>query len=100
MNKFRLITVDATNTIFKFRDPPLHTYAKIALKHNLKCQPDQLTPAFFKTFKSVNEKWPHFGATSNVTSEQWWHEIIYGTFHNFDRKTIEPIANDLYRYVN
>ena len=100
MNKFRLITVDATNTIFKFKDPPLVTYAKIAKRHNLNCHPDILTPAFKNSLKSVTKKWPHFGATSDVTSEHWWHEVIYGTFHDYDRKSIAPIAEDLYRYVS
>ena len=97
MNKLRLVTLGATNTIFKFKEPPPVTYVKFAQKHKLNCHPDSLTPAFQLSIKSVSKKWPHFGATSNVTSEHWWHEVIYGTFHDFDRNTVTPIAEDLYK---
>jgi len=98
MNRLRLITLDATNTIFKFKEPPMVNYVKFAKKHNVICQTETLIPAFYLSFKTVDKKWPHFGATSNVTSEKWWHEVIYGTFHEFERDTITPIAEDLYRY--
>ena len=97
MNRYRLITLDATNTIFKFKEPPMVNYVKIAKKHNIICQTETLIPAFLQSLKSVEKRWPHFGATSNVTSEKWWHEVIYETFHGFDRNTIAPIAEDLYR---
>ena len=99
MNRLRLITLDATNTIFKFKEPPMVNYVKIAKKHNVICQTENLIPAFYQSIKTVEKKWPHFGATSNVTSENWWHEVIYGTFHEFERDAIAPIAEDLFRYL-
>ena len=75
----RLITLDATGTIFKFKEPPL-VYANFAQKYQYQCDVKQLETSFYHSLKSVNKKWPHFGGASNVPSERWWNEVIHGTF--------------------
>ena len=99
MRRISLVTIDATNTIFKFREPPPVIYKKFADQHNIPiCDSHAITPDFLKAISGVNKKWPHFGATSNVTSKDWWFEVIFETFKDYDRSVIKPLAKDLYDF--
>ena len=80
MNALRLITIDATGTIFKFREPPPTTYARIAHKHNIKFQESEIMNQFKKSFKLMEVNHPHFGATSGISSQEWWSKVVHQTF--------------------
>ena len=98
MKKLRLITVDATGTIFKFKEPPPLVYARIAQSHDIECNPTDLMTNSKKAYKQTDNKWPHFGATSSVSSDQWWQEVVLRTFTEHKSQHIVPVAQKLYDY--
>ena len=98
MKNIKLITIDATNTIFRFKEPPPAIYQRFAVKHQVSCESKTLVPKFLKSFSNVNQKWSHFGATAHVSSRDWWYEVIYGTFEGHDKSKVKPLAKDLYEY--
>ena len=72
----RLITLDATGTIFKFKQPPPVVYAKIGQKHGLECDKVQIQASFKKAYKACLKEHPHFGSTTGISSKKWWIQGI------------------------
>ena len=80
MNNLRLVTLDATGTIFKFKEPPPTTYVKFAQKYDLKCHENDVQKQFRIAYKTLNITHPHFGALSGISSKQWWCHVVQKTF--------------------
>ena len=39
-----------------------------------------MSSSFKQAIKSMSKDYPHFGAKSNLTSEEWWFRVIQDTF--------------------
>ena len=106
MSKIRLITLDMTGTVFKFKQPPILDYIAFARKHGVdhKHLKSQIVKENFnKTLRSLVKAHPHFGSTSHLDSTEWWWKAVHGTFaeassDNYD--LIQTVGEDLYEYYS
>ena len=79
LRQIRLITVDVTGTIFKFREPPSKVYKRFANDSGLKCSYEALQDSLVLNMRKMSKDYPHFGA-SGIGSYQWWKRVIHKTF--------------------
>ncbi|RWS28840.1 rhythmically expressed gene 2 protein-like protein [Leptotrombidium deliense] len=81
----KLITFDVTNTLVLFKNSVGHEYCKVASAHkvpvNIQTE-EKLKHSFKKQWKSWNEKHPNYGATTGLTSKQWWSALVNLTFRD------------------
>lgn len=75
----RLITLDMTNTLLKFRQPPADQYAAVARLYRVDFDPHKLSQAFRVSFKQLEQEAPNFGAGS-IGWQQWWLSLVSRTF--------------------
>lgn len=80
MSPYRLITIDATGTIFRFKEPPNVTYARFAQRNHIKCNELAIKDQFKQAYKHVEQSHPNFGSTSGISSQDWWKKVVHRTF--------------------
>ena len=116
----RLLTLDLTGTVFRFRKPPFVSYQEMAAAYGVDTDLDKIRNGFLGAWKTLNASFPHFGSTTHGDSKAWWHSLVHdvmkgdgflfnaiecssndrliadalGKDYNFDK--VEPIARDLY----
>lgn len=78
-SRLKLITIDAFGTIFTFKESPIRTYCRIFSNHGYKCSEQSVSNHFKASMKRQNEMWPYYGATSGMTSKQWWIALVHST---------------------
>lgn len=100
MTSLRLITLDATGTIFKFVEPPPLVYSRLASHHGIQREPELVAKSFWKSFKTVDKKWPHFGAVSGVSHKIWWDKVIEGTFEGEDLAKVSKLSDELFDFYS
>lgn len=98
MSKIRLITFDATNTLFKVHSTVGDLYAKAASVHEIDADPHKVETNFRKSFHHFNTNYPNFGQTTGITSKQWWNEVIMGSFagYRIEPMVFDELCTDLY----
>ena len=65
----------------QFKRAPFLDYIDVAELYGINNVNKKDMPSSFKqAIKSVSKDYPHFGATSNLTSEEWWLRVIQDTF--------------------
>ena len=79
MRRIRLITVDVTGTIFKFREPPSRVYKRFASDSGLECSHEALQDSLALNMRKMSKNYPNFGA-SGIGSYQWWKRVVHLTF--------------------
>lgn len=98
MSQIRLITFDATNTLFKVCGSVGEIYAKTAYKYGIKTDPEDLEENFRKGFKQFNTKCPNFGRTVGMSSQEWWKNVVDISFNGQVKSDIlGKISADLYQ---
>jgi hypothetical protein len=75
----RLLTLDATGTIFKFRRPPVEEYVAVASIYGFKLEEARVRSQFKNVLKKMEKEHPHFGATSQLDSMKWWIKVVQET---------------------
>lgn len=86
MKTVKIITIDLTNTIFKFKTDPPTIYATVAKEHGLICCRKQLKKSFLMVYSQMSKSHPNFGAATGIGGEKWWNQVIHRTFkglHNY-----------------
>jgi putative hydrolase of the HAD superfamily len=104
MAGIRLVTIDVTGTIFKLKESPSLVYSRLAASHGVHCDPKFIAHAFLRSYKRMNSTCPHFGATTGLTSREWWLKIVDDTFRGALKEdayrraatVIPAVAIDLY----
>ena len=97
MSKIRLITFDATNTLFKVCGSVGEIYSKTALKYESKMDPQEMDRNFRKAFKEFNKNFPNFGQTVGMSSRQWWNKVISRSFNGHVKPDVlEKISSELW----
>ena len=86
--KIRLITLDLTGTVFRFRSPPFSIYNEVAAKRGLKSDDKAMKAAFYAAWKQQNKENPHFGALGRSDSKQWWIDVVHNTMKSKTRKKL------------
>ena len=101
----RVITFDIVGTVLRFKEPPVAKYVEIAKDFGLKTHYDQVQQSFYYNWKIVDEKHPHFGATTNISSMFWWINLVQETFRDvlkedYKEEEVRAMANILYGYYH
>ncbi|CAO3644513.1 unnamed protein product [Cunninghamella blakesleeana] len=58
----------------------IYIKAHEATKLGLRVSPNTITNSFGKAYKKQLEKTPFYGIHQGMSTEQWWEELVYGTF--------------------
>jgi len=104
--KLRLITLDMTGTVFKFKRAPLLDYIAVARKHEVDekhLSSDLVQRNWVQAFKHMSSTHPHFGSTTHVDSKDWWLNIVHGAFKEASEENfaqVRCVANELYDYFS
>ena len=78
----------------------------MASSHGISTDYKLLEKNFYNQWQCMNKEYPHFGATSGISSMVWWFKLVRGTFENslsekqFDEKTVNRIASELYSHYH
>ena len=65
----------------QFKRAPFLDYIDVAALHGINnVNKKDMSSSFKQAIKSMSKDYPHFGATSNLTSEEWWFRVIQDTF--------------------
>lgn len=97
---FRLITLDANNTLLRVRGSVGNLYRKVAKQYGQSFDEKELDNEFIKAYKIYNKKYPNFGVDHNITTQCFWYKIVRATFVNSglkDDDLISKIASSLYQ---
>ncbi|XP_032219533.2 haloacid dehalogenase-like hydrolase domain-containing protein 3 [Nematostella vectensis] len=97
---YRLITLDATNTLFRVRGSVGYQYAKSAMDQlGYQLSAANIDKEFRKAYKMYWTKYPNFGAAHRITSKQWWEKVVRKTFDgNIHSEEIEAFSVHLYNH--
>ena len=76
----RLLTLDATGTIYKFRRSPIEGYVSVAAMYGFKLDESRVKNQFKIVMKKMQAEHPHFGAMSHMDSMKWWISVCTETF--------------------
>jgi len=74
----------------------------VAKQFGVKVEPKIINDHFSIIFKDQSTKLPNFGITANISSRQWWREVVYTSFVNSSISKIEleskfdKIFNEIY----
>lgn len=97
MSQIRLITFDATNTLFKVCGGVGKVYAETAVKYGIKTNPQEVDKNFRKAFQRNNIKFPNFGQLVGMSSQQWWDRVVRSSFNGeVDSGILGNISSELY----
>ena len=81
---FRNLHVTHIKIVFiflQFKRAPFLDYIDVAALHGINnVNKKDMSSSFKQAIKSMSKDYPHFGATSNLTSEEWWFRVIQDTF--------------------
>ncbi|XP_063392697.1 rhythmically expressed gene 2 protein [Cydia fagiglandana] len=75
----KLVTLDATNTILKFRLPPWQHYAAVAHDFGFTVDAQQVKKQMLSGFKSMSKDHPNFGKNT-IAWEKWWRKLVKASF--------------------
>ena len=77
VSRLRLLTLDLTGTVFRFRKPPFVQYQEMAAAYGVDTDVDNVRKGFLTAWKTLNKSFPHFGSTTHGDSRTWWHELVH-----------------------
>ncbi|XP_014666511.1 PREDICTED: haloacid dehalogenase-like hydrolase domain-containing protein 3 [Priapulus caudatus] len=100
MGHLKLVTVDITNTIIRWRVPVGHYYANKARLFGVDANGDKLQYSFNKNWSAHWQEFPNYGVSNGMTSKEWWDALVNRTFHDAgyrgDQETLKSITDALY----
>lgn len=125
---FKLITLDLTGVIVRFKIPPIQNYLETAIKYkvikppplshsydpncinnyrkddSLSLERKKLMQEFNRSWSSMNRQYPHFGQGCGglSSSKEWWHALVVRTFSHLKKSNtlIDVMFEDLYDYYS
>lgn len=74
----RLLTLDLTGTVFRFRKAPFVLYREIAGNYGVSCDSEDIKRGFFASWSRLNKQYPHFGAKT-LGGKNWWLKLVHET---------------------
>lgn len=80
LQKIKVISLDAMNTVIKLRESPGETYAKfVSTKYQINIDPTVLNKSFHEIFHIMENKEPCYSFKNNG-AKYWWQETIRLSF--------------------
>lgn len=100
LSKLRLITFDVTDTLLKFRSAPGKQYGDIGALYGVLTNDNVLALNFKIHWRRLSKEHPNFGRSTGLGWENWWRDLIAGTFkdsHNYtiDKGKLDSVADHL-----
>lgn len=87
-----LLCFDAFGTLFRPRQSIVKQYGDIARNYGITNFTDEdLASSFKNAFKKESKEHPNYGKATNMGSQQWWTNIIEGTFSPYLSKEIPKL---------
>ncbi|XP_071496173.1 haloacid dehalogenase-like hydrolase domain-containing protein 3 [Diadema antillarum] len=80
MLRYRLLTFDVNNTLIQVRNTAGDHYRRVAKMFGVEAKVPDLNRGFRVAYKEQVAVHPNFGATTGLTPEQWWTDVISRTF--------------------
>ncbi|GAB0090242.1 hypothetical protein DMENIID0001_049450 [Sergentomyia squamirostris] len=83
LSRFRLITFDVTDTLLQFRTSPGKQFGEVGEMLGLLgsgSDKKQLTAKYKANWHRMNKAHPNFGLKTNIGWENWWRQLIVGSF--------------------
>lgn len=74
-SRFKAIFFDAAGTLISVREPVGETYARIALQHDIRVEPEAMMRGFRAAWKSLPQP-QHDGVPAEDDEREWWHELV------------------------
>ena len=69
------------HSFLQFKRAPYFEYVDIASLYGIDNLASQKVSECFKqSIKDINNKFPNFGATTSITSKDWWCKVVNNTF--------------------
>jgi FMN phosphatase YigB (HAD superfamily) len=80
-----VVSLDALGTLYKFREPVVTQYSKIARQCGFKAEYEtsQLEKSFRSAFKKQNKLHPNYGKETLPNPYIWWEHLVQHTFAPF-----------------
>ncbi|KAA8902230.1 HAD-like domain-containing protein [Sphaerosporella brunnea] len=75
-----LVTFDAWQTLFTPREPVATQYARVARDHGVDVEESEIELGFRRAFKEYYKKYPNYGKTAGMSSQQWWEKVVADSF--------------------
>ncbi|XP_067661091.1 haloacid dehalogenase-like hydrolase domain-containing protein 3 isoform X2 [Haliotis asinina] len=114
MSRFRLVTLDVTNTLLKISGSPGHQYAAVASIYGVKAKVSDINTSFKYRYRQYSEKYPNFGSAVGMSSYKWWTDLVKDCFKSVadasvnsqvlpttnQDETLTQIANHLYLHFS
>lgn len=98
-SRLRLITFDVTDTLLKFKYSVGKQYGEVGALYGIFCNDDRLSNNFVKHWRRMREEDPNFGLDSGIGWENWWRNVVKGSFKNcgvnVEDKQLEMISEHL-----
>lgn len=98
-SRLRLITFDVTDTLLKFKSSPGKQYGEIGAMYGILCDNSVLGANFKAHWRRMNEEHPNFGLNSGLGWENWWRNVVKGTFKDStliaEDKSLDELADHL-----
>lgn len=98
-SRLKLLTFDVTDTLLQFKTPPAKQYGRVGALYGISCDTNSLATNFKQHWHRMQKEHPNYGLVSGIGWEQWWKEIIIGTFkdakHNLDNKQLDALSSHL-----
>lgn len=87
-----LITLDAQDTLYKFKKPIATQYVELARQHGVQSTIDEdaLASAFKTSFKAMSNSFPNYGHDTLDSPKTWWVRVVNDAFEHVISKTEIP----------
>uniref|UniRef100_A0A1L8DN96 Putative reg-2-like protein n=1 Tax=Nyssomyia neivai TaxID=330878 RepID=A0A1L8DN96_9DIPT len=83
LSRFRVITFDVTDTLLQFRTSPGKQFGEVGEMLGLLgsgSDRNQLSDKYKANWHRMNRAHPNFGLKTNIGWENWWRQLIVGSF--------------------
>lgn len=98
-----VVTLDALGTIYKFREPIITQYIKVAERCGLKeehIRTEDFAEAFKKSFKDISLEYPNYGKGQLSSPRAWWKTVVNDAFGRVvdEARIPDHLGDELYNH--
>lgn len=95
LKRFKLVTFDVTETLLKFRKPPVIQYKETAEKFGINSIDERKSfEVVKKCFKEMSKKYPNFGCNTDIDWREWWRQLVVNLLTAASSKKLNPQTLD------
>lgn len=93
----KLVAFDAFNTLFRLKDHPGITYAKVASRYGVAVDKLRSKTQFVSAYREMASSYPNFGYGSGILVEDWWKRVVFTTLTEAgaSKQSLDPVIDEL-----